>query len=65
VNVNYGLRTLLLIVATLLFLVAVFSDTKQGDWVSWGLAVLAFSFVLVDLGWDRRYGSRTGTANRP
>ena len=62
---NYGLRTLLLIVATLLFLVAVFSDTKQGDWVSWGLAVFAFSFVLVDLGWDRRYGSGTGTANRP
>jgi uncharacterized PurR-regulated membrane protein YhhQ (DUF165 family) len=65
VNVNFGLRSLLLIAATLLFLFAVFSDTKQGDLVSWGLAVFAFSFVLGDLGWDRRYGSGTGTANRP
>jgi uncharacterized PurR-regulated membrane protein YhhQ (DUF165 family) len=65
VNVNYGVRTLLLIVATLLFLVAVFSDTDQGDWLSWGLAVFAFSFVISDLGWDRRYGAGTSTANRP
>jgi hypothetical protein len=48
---------LLLLVATLLFLVAVFSDTNQGDWLSWGLAVFAFSYVIGDLGWDRRYGS--------
>ena len=58
---NFGLRTLLLLVATLLFLFAVFSDTKQVDLVSWGLAVFAFSFVIGDLGWDRRYGS----SNRP
>ncbi len=58
---NFGLRTLLLLVATLLFLFAVFSDTKQGDLVSWGLAVFAFSYVIGDLGWDRRYGS----SNRP
>ena len=56
---DFGLRTLLLIAATLLFLVAVFSDTNQGDWLSWGLAVFAFSFVLGDIGWDRRYGSST------
>jgi len=49
VNVNFGLRTLLLLVATLLFLVAVFSDTNQGDWLSWGLAVFAFSYVIGDL----------------
>ena len=54
---NFGLRTLLLIAATLLFLFAVFSDTKQGDLVSWGLAVFAFSYVIGDLGWDRRYGN--------
>ena len=59
VNVNFGLRSLLLIAATLLFLFAVFSDTNQGDLVSWGLAVFAFSFVIGDLGWDRRYGSST------
>jgi len=61
VNVNFGLRTLMLLVATLLFLFAVFSDTKQGDLVSWGLAVFAFSYLIGDLGWDRRYGS----SNRP
>ncbi len=63
-NVNFGLRTLLLIAATLLFLVAVYSDTNQGDLVSWGLAVFAFSFVLGDLGWDRRYGG-TSRNSRP
>ena len=62
---NFGLRTLLLLVATLLFLFAVFSDTKQGDLVSWGLAVFAFSFVIGDLGWDRRYGTGTSSSNRP
>ncbi len=64
-NVNFGLRSLLLIAATLLFLFAVFSNTDQGDLVSWGLAVFAFSFVLGDLGWDRRYGSSTSSSNRP
>ena len=62
---NFGLRTLLLLVATLLFLFAVFSDTKQGDLVSWGLALFAFSFVIGDLGWDRRYGTGTSSSTRP
>jgi hypothetical protein len=65
VNVNFGLRSLLLIAATLLFLFAVFSDTNQSDLVSWGLAVFAFSFVIGDLGWDRRYGTGTSSSNRP
>jgi peptidoglycan/LPS O-acetylase OafA/YrhL len=54
VNVNFGLRTLLLIAATLLFLFAVFSDSNWTDLVAWGLALCAFSFVIGDLGWDRR-----------
>jgi hypothetical protein len=57
VNVDFGLRTLLLLAATILFLAAVFSDVNQGDYLSWGLAVFAFSYVLADIGWDRRYGS--------
>jgi peptidoglycan/LPS O-acetylase OafA/YrhL len=66
VNVNFGLRTLLLIAATLLFLFAVFSNSSnQFDLMAWGLALFAFSFVIGDLGWDRRYGSGTSTANRP
>ena len=62
---NFGLRTLLLIAATLLFLFAVFSDTNQADLWSWGLAVFAFSFVIGDLGWDRRYGTGTSSSTRP
>jgi uncharacterized PurR-regulated membrane protein YhhQ (DUF165 family) len=61
VNVNFGVKTLLLLVATILFLFAVFSDTNWADLVAWGLALFAFSFVIADLGWDRRYGS----SNRP
>jgi hypothetical protein len=57
VNVDFGLRTLLLLAATLLFLLAAFSDTSQGDLLAWGLAAFAFSYVLADIGWDRRYGS--------
>ena len=65
VNVNFGIRSLLFIAATLLFLFAVYSDTNQGDLVAWGLAVFAFSFVIGDLGWDRRYGTGTTTVDRP
>ena len=60
VNVNFGLRSLLMIAATLLFLFAVFSDTNWADLVAWGLAVFALSFVIGDLGWDRRYGTTSG-----
>ena len=62
---NFGLRSLLLIAATLLFLFAVFSDSNWADLVAWGLAVFAFSFVIGDLGWDRRYGTGTSSSNRP
>jgi hypothetical protein len=64
VNVNFGLRSLLLIAATLLFLFAVFSNDNWRDLVAWGLAVFAFSFVLSDLGWDRRYGTGS-SSTRP
>ena len=64
-NVNFGLRSLLLIAATLLFLFAVFSNTNWRDLVAWGLAVFAFSFVLADIGWDRRYGAGTSSSTRP
>ena len=62
---NFGIRSLLFIAATLLFLFAVYSDTNQGDLVAWGLAVFAFSFLIGDLGWDRRYGTGTTTVDRP
>jgi hypothetical protein len=57
VNVNFGIRTLLLLLATVVFLLAVFSEDDYGNLIAWGLAAVALSFVLGDIGWDRRYGS--------
>jgi hypothetical protein len=60
VNVNFGLRTLFLIGAAVVFALAVFVDDVADFYnlIGWGLAAFAFSFVLGDLGWDRRFGSR-------
>ena len=55
---NFGVRTLLLLLATLVFILAVFVEDDYADLLAWGLAALAFSFVLADIGWDRKYGSR-------
>lgn len=46
---NLGLRSLLLIVAIILFVVAVFSDTNWTDLVAWGLAAFAGSFLAGDV----------------
>ena len=47
---NIGLRTLLVIVAVVLFVIAVFSDTHWTDLVAWGLAAFAASFIVGDRG---------------
>ena len=56
--VNFGVRTLLLMLATIVFVLAVFVEDDYADLVAWGLAALTFSFLLADIGWDRKYGSR-------
>jgi len=58
VNVSYGVRSLLLLLATIVFILAVFSEDKYADLLAWGLAALSVSFLLADLGWDRKYGTR-------
>jgi peptidoglycan/LPS O-acetylase OafA/YrhL len=45
---NLGLRTILLVVAIILFVIAVFSDTSYSDLIAWGLAAFAASFVAGD-----------------
>ena len=45
---NFGLRTILLVVAIILFVIAVFSDTSYSDLIAWGLAAFAASFVVGD-----------------
>ena len=59
-NVNFGVRTLFLLGAAVVFALAVFVDdiSDYYNLVGWGLAAFAFSFVLADLGWDRRFGGR-------
>jgi hypothetical protein len=56
--VNFGVRTLLLLLATIVFVLAVFVEDDYADLLAWGLAALAASFLLADIGWDRKYGSR-------
>jgi hypothetical protein len=58
VNVTFGIKTLLLLLAVLLFILAVFSDGETVfDLMCWGLASVAASLLLTDIGWDRKWGS--------
>jgi hypothetical protein len=50
-----SLKTLLLVLAILLFLVAVMDDTR-GDWIPLGLAVLAAALLVSEAGWGRNIG---------
>jgi hypothetical protein len=55
---NIGLRTLLLVVAIVLFVIATFSNTHELDLMAWGLAVLAAAFVVDELGIGPRTNRR-------
>lgn len=60
---SFGLRTILLLVAVVLFVLSVFADDPTNLW-SWGLAAFAGAFLAEALGWaDRTFGptNRTGT----
>lgn len=52
-----GLRGLLLLVALVLFVIGIFSDARQGDLISAGLAVWALSLLVEAFGWDMRMGT--------
>lgn len=52
-----GLRGLLLLVALVLFVIAIFSDLHQGDLIAAGLAVWALSLLVEAFGWDMRMGT--------
>ena len=55
---NLGLRAILLIVAIIFFIIAIFSDTHAGDWIAAGLAVTAGALVVEELGVNTRFGTR-------
>jgi len=53
-----GLRGLLLALAVILFVIAVFSDTSYPDLLAWGLAATAAALLAEDMGWNTRFGTR-------
>ena len=50
-----SLKTLLLVLAIILFVIAVIDDTG-GDWIAMGLAVLAAALLVSEAGWGRNMG---------
>jgi hypothetical protein len=55
---NLGLRTILLLVAVVLFVIAVFSDTRWPDLIGLGLAAFAGAFLSDAFGLgDRTFNS--------
>jgi hypothetical protein len=58
---NLGVRVLLLIAAIVSFIICIFATEHFSDWLAIGLACLAGSFVVGDLGWDRPLGTSRRT----
>ena len=45
---EFGIRVLLLLAAAIFFLIAIFSDLHQGDFIALGLLLLALAMIVVD-----------------
>lgn len=58
---NIGLRGLLLILATILFIVAALNNDNFTDLVAVGLAILAAAFVVEETGFGRNWSTRRTT----
>jgi hypothetical protein len=60
---NLGLRAILLGVAILLFVIAVFSDSSYADLIAWGLAATAAALLVEEVGLGRNLnlGGRRNT----
>ena len=53
---NIGLRSLLLIAAVVLFVIAIFvNDVHVLDWIAAGLACTAGALLVGEMGWDRNF----------
>ncbi|MBA3383238.1 MAG: hypothetical protein H0T20_01115 [Actinobacteria bacterium] len=53
----FSLRMILLLVATILFVVAALGSAENwADWIAWGLAAVAAAFLVGEAGWDRSFG---------
>jgi hypothetical protein len=58
---NFGLRGLLLILATILFIVAALNDDNFTDLLAVGLAVFAAAFVVEETGFGRNLSTTRRT----
>jgi hypothetical protein len=65
VNVNFGIKTLLLTFSALVFILAVFDEDDYFNLVAWGLAGVALALLTTDIGWDRKYGGGIGRRSSP
>jgi hypothetical protein len=54
---NLGVRVILLAAAVICFIIAIFTDLHQGDWLAIGLALFAGPYLVADMGWDRPLGA--------
>ena len=60
---NIGLRSLLLLAAVVIFVVAIFvSIDKEMDWLAAGLACTSAAVLIREMGWDRMLGGGRGGA---
>jgi hypothetical protein len=60
---NIGLRSLLLIAAVVLFVIAIFVNAvHQLDWMAAGLACSAGAVLVREMGWDRAMSMGGSTA---
>ena len=64
-NVNFGIKTLLLLFSALVFILAVFDEDDYANLLAWGLGGIALAFLITDIGWDRKYGGGMGRRSSP
>jgi hypothetical protein len=56
---NIGLRSLLLLAAVVLFVIAIFVDiSNEMDWIAAGLACSAGAVLVREMGWDHMLGGK-------
>ena len=61
---SIGLRQLLLLAATIIFVIAIFvNEANWFDWVSIGLACTAGAALVKEMGWDRVFNSGGATTS--
>lgn len=59
---EFGIRLLLLLAAAVFFLIAIFSDLHQGDFIAVGLMLMALALIVVDTPLSKMRWGQSGTA---